>query len=224
MSKLPGITAVFYPKAIVNAFVVEADVPTLIDTGTPGGADKLLAAARAAGHEPRSIGRILVTHRHADHASNAAALAGLTGAEVHVSPVDAPFVTQGTEQPKPKVATLLGRALVPYVSLALPWRLDAVAAQADLTDGARIGPFRVLATPGHTAGHVSLLWEERGVLFTGDAAAHLTSVGPHPAADDPATARESFQRLAGEAFGAACFGHGRTIASGAGEAFRAAAS
>ena len=224
MSKLPGITEVFFPRAIVNAFVVEADVPTLIDTGTPGGAKRLLKAARAAGHEPHSIGRILLTHRHADHASNARELADATGAEIHVSTVDAPFVTQGTEQPKPRVATPLGRVLVPYVSVALPWALDAVDAQADLNEGARIGPFRVLETPGHTGGHVSLLWEERGVLFTGDAAAHLTAVGPHPASDDPELARASFQRLAGEAFDAACFGHGRSIASGAAAAFRAAAS
>lgn len=224
MSKLPGVTAVLYPKAVVNAFVVEADVPTLIDTGTPGGAQKLLAAARAAGHEPRSIGRILLTHRHADHASNAAALADLTGAEVHVSPADAPFVTQGTEQPRPKIATPLGRALLPYVKAALPWKLDAVAAQTDLTEGTRIGPFRVLETPGHTAGHVSLLWEERGILFTGDAAANLTALGPHPVADDIDTARVSFRRLAGEPFDAACFGHGRTIASAAAKAFGDAAN
>ena len=219
MSKLAGITEVFYPRAIVNAFVVEADVPTLVDTGTPGGASRLLDAARAAGHEPRSIGRILLTHRHADHASNAAELVATTGAEIHVSPADAPFLTQGTEQPKPKVATLLGRGLVPYVSVALPWKLSPVPAEDDLVDGARVGPFRVLATPGHTAGHVSLLWEERGVLFTGDAAANLTSVGPHPAADDPQTAQTSFRRLAGEPFEAACFGHGRTIASGAAARF-----
>lgn len=219
-SKLPGVTAVLFPKAVVNAFVVEADVPTLIDTGTPGGAKKLLDAARAAGHEPASIGRILLTHRHADHASNAAALAKLTQAEIHVSPVDAPFLTQGTEQPRPQVATPLGRALVPYVKAALPWKLEAVGATADLTEAARVGPFRVLETPGHTAGHVSLLWEERGILFTGDAAAHLTSLGPHPASDDPGLARTSFQRLAGESFEAACFGHGRTITTGAARAFR----
>ncbi len=224
MSKLDGVKEVFYPRAVVNAFVVEADVPTLIDTGTPGGAKRLLAAARAAGHEPQSIGRILLTHRHADHASNAAELAEATGAEVHVSPVDAPWVTQGIEQSKPKVATLLGRVLVPYVAVALPWKLRPVAAQTDLVEGARVGPFRVLETPGHTAGHVSLLWEERGILFTGDAAAHLTTIGPHPASDDPTTATASFERLAGETFEAACFGHGRAIASGAAQAFRAAAS
>ena len=221
MSKLAGVTEVLFPTAIVNAFVVAADVPTLIDTGTPGGASKLLDAARAAGHEPQSIGRIILTHRHADHASNAAELKAITGAEIHVSPTDAPFVREGLEQPKPKPATRLGYGLVPYVSVALPWKLPRAVATDDLVEGATVGPFRVLETPGHTAGHVSLLWEERGVLFTGDAAAHITTVGPHPASDDPERARQSYARLGREAFDAACFGHGRTIASGAAKAFAA---
>jgi glyoxylase-like metal-dependent hydrolase (beta-lactamase superfamily II) len=218
-----GITEILYPKAVVNAFLVDADVPTLVDTGTPGGAGKILTALRALGREPRDLGRILLTHRHADHAGSAAELAWATGAEVHVSPADAPYVRQGSEQPRPVAATTLGHAMVPYVKAALPWALDPVPqAQETLRDGATIGPFRVIGTPGHTAGHVSLLWTDRGVLFTGDAAARITDLGPHPVADDPATATASFRRLAELDFGAACFGHGRTIATGAAAAFRAA--
>ncbi|MDP9383670.1 MAG: MBL fold metallo-hydrolase [Actinomycetota bacterium] len=220
---IPGISAVLFPKAVVNAFVVLADVPTLIDTGTPGGAAKLLRAVEAAGVRPGDVGRILLTHRHADHVGNAAELARATGAEVHVSATDAAYVGEGREQPRPRPATPLGQALVPYVKVALPWRLDPVGVQPTLSDGATVGPFRVIDTPGHTAGHVSLLWDERGVLFTGDAAANLTRVGPHPASDDPDRARESFRRLAALEFDAACFGHGRSIASGARRRFEAAA-
>lgn len=221
---LPGVTELLFPKAVVNAFVVEADVLTVIDTGTPGGAGKVVHALRNAGHAPADVGRILITHRHADHAGNAAELARLTEASVHVSPVDAPFLREGREQPRPEAATPLGRLMVPYVKAALPWTLEPVAVEETLVEGATVGPFRVLETPGHTPGHVSLLWAERGILFTADAAAHITSVGPHPAADDPALARRSFERLAGEVFDTACFGHGRRLNSGAAAAFRAAAT
>lgn len=223
MASIPGITEHFFPRALVNAYVVDADVPTVIDAGTPGPRG-ILKAIRKAGFEPTDIGRILLTHRHADHASNAAALARLTGAAVHISPADAPFLTEGREQPRPKPATRMGQGLVPYVKIALPWALDRSPAQASLADDATVGPFRVIATPGHTAGHVSLLWEQRGVLFTGDAAANLTGVGPHPASDDPDVARQSFRRLADLDFEGACFGHGRTIASGAAAKFRSAAT
>jgi glyoxylase-like metal-dependent hydrolase (beta-lactamase superfamily II) len=218
---IPGVTAVLFPRAVVNAFIVRADVLTLVDTGTAGGTASIVAALRRLGHVPGDVGRIVVTHRHSDHAGNAAELARLTGAQVHVSPGDAPFVTAAREQPRPRVATPLGRLLVPYVERALPWTLEPAPAQETLVDGAAVGPFRVVATPGHTAGHVSLLWPERGILFTADAAANITGIGPHPAADDPAQARESFRRLADLAFDVACFGHGRTVTSGAAAAFRA---
>lgn len=213
--RIDGVTQVSFPRALVSAYIVSADVPTLIDTGTPGGTDKLLAALERAGVGRRELVRILLTHRHADHAGNAAELARATGAEVHVSPVDAPYVTDAREQPRPRAATPLGHLLVPYVKAALPWKLPPVKAQATLSDGASVGPFRVVATPGHTEGHVSLLWEERGLLFTGDAAANITAVGPHPAADDPDEARRSFARLRTLEFDSACFGHGRMIAAGA---------
>jgi glyoxylase-like metal-dependent hydrolase (beta-lactamase superfamily II) len=206
-----GVRAVLFPRAVVNAFLVEADVLTLIDTGTPGGAPRIRAALRDAGRAPGDLRRIVLTHRHSDHAGNAAELARLTGADVHVSPIEAPFVTGGAEQPRPRAATPLGRAMVPYVKVALPWRVDPVDAQQTLEDGAMVGPFRVVATPGHTAGHVSLLWEERRILFAGDAAAHITTLGPHPAADDPEMARASFGILAALPFDAACFGHGRAL-------------
>lgn len=220
---IAGVRELLFPRAAVNAYLVEADVLTLVDTGTPGGAAKVVAAVRGAGRDPRDVGRILLTHRHSDHAGSAAELARLTGAEIHASADDAGFLRDGREQPRVRAATPLGRALVPYVKVARPWRLGPMAVEPSLADGAAIGPFRVIATPGHTAGHVSLLWTERGILFTGDAAAHLTRVGPHPAADDPRRAQESFRRLAREDFEAACFGHGRTIAAGAAAAFRAVA-
>ena len=219
---LPGVTAIAFPRAIVTAYVVRADVPTLVDTGTPGGAGKVLGALRGLGLEPRDVGRILLTHRHADHAGNARELAQLTGAEVHVAPGAVPYVSDGREQPKPRAATPLGRLLVPYVSVALPWTLEPAPTQPTLVDGARVGPFRVVTSPGHTEDHVALVWEERAVLFTGDAAANVTGVGPHPAADDPELARRTFRGLVDTPFDAALFGHGQPVTSGAQARFRAA--
>lgn len=217
---LPGVLQVFFPRALVNAYVVRADVLTIVDTGTPGAAGKILAGLDRVGLRAVDVGRILLTHAHADHAGNAAELAAATGAAVHVSPGAAPFVSERREQPRPRPATPMGRGLVPYVKVALPWTLESVATEPSLVDGAQVGPFRVIDTPGHSAGHVSLLWEERGILFAGDAAANITAVGPHPAADDPALARATFRRLGEHRFGCACFGHGLALRERAAERFR----
>lgn len=218
---LDGVLELAFPRALVHAYLVRADVLTLIDTGTPGASDRVIRALRGTEHA-RDLGRIVLTHRHGDHAGNAAELARASGAEVLASPADAAYIRDGSDQPRPQPATRLGRVMVPYVKVALPWHVDPVPVREELTDGAQVGPFQIIATPGHTAGHVSVLWPERGILFAADAAANLTGVGPHPAADDPATARESFARLAELDFEAVCFGHGRAITRDAAAQFRAA--
>ncbi len=219
---VPDVAEALFPKALVHAFVVLADVPTLIDTGTPGTIGTVEAALQRIGLAWKDLGRIILTHAHADHAGNVAESVRRSGAEVHVSPDTAPYVNSGREQTRPRAATPLGRAMVPYVKVVLPWKVDPVEAQATLVDGAMIGPFRVLQTPGHQVGHVSLLWTQRGILFTGDAAANITRIGPHPAAEDPAGARESFRRLGNEDYGVALFGHGRAITSNAAQRIRSA--
>ncbi len=148
---MPDVVEVLFPKALVNAFVVEADVLTLIDTGTPGGVPAMLGAIRQLGRDPVEVERIILTHRHADHAANAAELAAITGAEVHVSPDDAPFVRDGLEQPRPKVATPLGHALVPYVKVALPWSLPPCHAGA--ADAGRRRPRRAVPCDRHPRPH-----------------------------------------------------------------------
>ena len=56
----------------------------------------------------------------------------------------------------------------------------------------------VLHTPGHSAGHISLLWAHAGgVLVVGDAAANHGALMPAPVAEDHALNEASLRRLAG---------------------------
>ena len=81
-----------------------------------------------------------------------------------------------------------------------------------------LGEMRVLHTPGHTPGSISLYLEERGVLFTGDV---LLSNGksfsralPLPGTDFKLY-RRSVERLSRLDFDVACVGHGKPIVGGA---------
>jgi glyoxylase-like metal-dependent hydrolase (beta-lactamase superfamily II) len=56
----------------VNAFLIEDDGLTLVDTGLPGSTATVFAALREAGKNPADIKRIILTHLHADHSGNAA--------------------------------------------------------------------------------------------------------------------------------------------------------
>lgn len=84
-------------------------------------------------------------------------------------------------------------------------RYRPVATVEPLIDNAALdapGHPRVLHTPGHTAGHCSLFFTDRGVLFTGDALVNFgyatgkRGLGLHRFNEDRAGAAASLERLA----------------------------
>ena len=73
---------------------------------------------------------------------------------------------------------------------------DRALNDGDVLDFA--GGLEVIHTPGHTAGHVSLLWKrDRGLLITGDAAANIMGLDYMLGCDDFTAGKASLARLAG---------------------------
>jgi glyoxylase-like metal-dependent hydrolase (beta-lactamase superfamily II) len=141
----------------VNAWLVrEDDGLTLIDT-TMKGAGKAIRAA--AGELGAPITRIVLTHAHGDHIGALDELAGaLPGAEVIISARDARLLSKDKSldpgEPQDKIAgSLPGAKTVPTRTV---------------THGDRIGSLEVIATPGHTPGHVALLDTRDQTVFCGD--------------------------------------------------------
>jgi glyoxylase-like metal-dependent hydrolase (beta-lactamase superfamily II) len=146
-----------------NIYLVRAsDGDTLIDPGPVGTAPLLLALDR---HGDFRLARVLLTHAHPAHAGSAARVARGTGVPVFVHAADAPFL-DGTREPLLPTGRRgqLMAALSRVVDLCPPvYRLDT------LEPGATIGDLTVIATPGHTPGHVCFLHQADGVLLSGDA-------------------------------------------------------
>ena len=76
-------------------------------------------------------------------------------------------------------------------------------------DGERVGPFTALATPGHSADSVCLLWER--VLFTGDTVLGKGSVFIAPGEGSLGTYLRSLERLLELDLEAICPGHGPVV-------------
>lgn len=208
----------------VNAFLIDDDGLTLIDTGVPGSADKILEAVRALGRQPSDIRRILVTHCHADHSGSLAALVRATGAPAYMHPEDAALVRTGKAGRPMKPVGLLGRIIVPLFMRGAPMIVEPAAVEHEVHDGDEL-PFasglRAVHVPGHCAGQLAFLWPRRGgVLFAADAAANMVRLGPSIVYEDVEQGKRSLRKLAALQFETACFGHGRAITSGAGERFR----
>ena len=88
----------------------------------------------------RMVEAIVITHCHWDHTGAAAALREATGAPVVASAIDAPFIT--CELPMPD-----------HTVRNTPCPVDRMVADGDVLRLAS-RDWRVIATPGHTAGGV----------------------------------------------------------------------
>jgi glyoxylase-like metal-dependent hydrolase (beta-lactamase superfamily II) len=149
------------------AFVEDDGSVTLVDCGLKRAPARIVAGLRAIGRHPGDVRRIVLTHAHADHAGGAADLAARTGAPVAAHETDATYVERG-EIPPYDPSLRAGRLMTRLSRGGFP----PVAVGERLTDGQVLdvaGGLRVVATPGHTPGHISLLHEPTATLITGDA-------------------------------------------------------
>ncbi|MET0697198.1 MAG: MBL fold metallo-hydrolase, partial [Acidimicrobiia bacterium] len=101
--------------------------------------------------------------------------------------------------------------------------IGSITAPRPLTpvgDGDRVFNLEIIATPGHTPGHVCVLDSTVGVLVAGDALSVQEGVvaGPNPSfTEDLDQAHESVRKLAGLQFGVLLVGHGDPIETNASE-------
>jgi glyoxylase-like metal-dependent hydrolase (beta-lactamase superfamily II) len=147
----------------VNAYLVEEDDGlTLIDTTIARSAGAILKAAGG-----REIKRIALTHAHVDHVGSLDELVEkLPGVEVFISTRDARFLA-GDKSLDPGEERGKLRGGYPEVKTRPTRTFEA---------GERIGSLEVLASPGHTPGHVSFLDTRDRTLYAGDVFSTLGGV------------------------------------------------
>jgi glyoxylase-like metal-dependent hydrolase (beta-lactamase superfamily II) len=137
----------------VNAYLVrEDDGLTLVDTTMGGATDDLIGAAEALG---APIVRIALTHGHGDHVGSVDALKERLGDSVQVL------------MPELDARIHAGEKIVEG-KLPGSWPTLKTTPDVRLNAGDRIGSLEVVASPGHTPGHVSFLDTRERALIAGD--------------------------------------------------------
>jgi len=142
----------------MNCYLVqEDDGLTLVDSTTSSPADDVALIAKQAGKELR---RIALTHAHGDHVGGVAGVrTRFPGVEVSISERDARLLAGDKTllQGEPKTE-------VKGYFVTVDWKPDRLLKRGD-----RIGSLEVVASPGHTPGHVAFIDVRDRSLIAGDA-------------------------------------------------------
>ena len=143
--------------AYVSAYIlVRGGDAAVVDVGYPGVADRIGAALAAAGTGWDRVRDVVITHAHGDHFGSLEDVADRAAfARLHVGAAD-------LEEIRNFVPIEPGRA-VAREAARFARRLQPVA------DGAEVLGMQVVATPGHTVGHVAVFDPDTAVLVAGDA-------------------------------------------------------
>jgi glyoxylase-like metal-dependent hydrolase (beta-lactamase superfamily II) len=213
-------------KNLINSFalVQEDGSVTLVDTGLKKAPARIVAGLAAIGKHPRDVTRIVLTHVHPDHAGGAAEMSRRTGAPVLVHGDDHDWARTGRIAGANDRSTLLGRLFARTGDA----RIEAFEPGPALTDGEVLpvsGGLRVVHTPGHSPGHVSLLVEPTGTLITGDALFNFpwmrrAKISPSFLCSDFAMTKRTAHRLGELEYEVAAFTHGPEITDRARETVR----
>ena len=142
----------------MNCYLVqEEDGLTLIDSTMSSPADDVEAIAKQLGKELR---RVALTHAHGDHVGGVSGVRQrFPGVEVSIAERDAPILAgdKGLLATEPQTE-------VKGFFVKVDWKPDRL-----LKPGDRVGSLEVIASPGHTPGHVAFLDVRDRSLIAGDA-------------------------------------------------------
>jgi glyoxylase-like metal-dependent hydrolase (beta-lactamase superfamily II) len=182
----------------VSAYVLyRAGEAAVVDTGVAGSEAAIEAALGEAGLGWGDVGHVILTHKHPDHQGSLEAIL----------------------EAAPGAAWYAGTGDMPAINAGRPGTA--------VEDGARVFDLEIVATPGHTPGHVAVLDPVSGVLVTGDAArGDGGAVGPpNPQfSEDIEMAFDSVRKMAGLDYEVILFGHGEPVLTGGTAAMAALAA
>jgi glyoxylase-like metal-dependent hydrolase (beta-lactamase superfamily II) len=194
------VTVTAVPGRGAKTYLVRGERTILIDTGNKGDAPRILAAIEASGARPEEVSLIVITHCHGDHTSNLAALKARTGAQVAVHRLEVDLLARG-ENAVVAGTSAVTRALIGLARMAGAGPGRGVEAEVVIDDELDLAEHgvagaRVVHTPGHTPGSVSVL-VAGGEAIVGDLVFGLGTlrVLQPPIASDLAAIRTSVRRV-----------------------------
>jgi glyoxylase-like metal-dependent hydrolase (beta-lactamase superfamily II) len=163
------------PVSFVNVyFLGRAGSPwVLVDTGIPGRASQIIAAAEARFGAGRAPEAIVLTHGHFDHAGSALHLAEIWNVPIYAHALEQPYLNGHSSYPPPDPT--IGGAIA-FLSRFMPSRPIDVSSRLRELEGHSVPgapDWEWISTPGHAPGHISLFRASDRAMLPGDAFATM---------------------------------------------------
>jgi glyoxylase-like metal-dependent hydrolase (beta-lactamase superfamily II) len=172
----PGVT--YMTALMANLHTI--DVPenagwVLVDTGVAGSGMVIKAAVHARyGADSKPL-CIVATHGHFDHAGSVEPLAREWNVPVYAHRLEMPYLTGKSSYPPPDPTVGGAMAQLSRFFRKKPYHISDRLLQVipDSMSLDELPGWRIIHTPGHTHGHISLFRESDRVLIAGDAVSTL---------------------------------------------------
>ncbi|MEF8874359.1 MAG: MBL fold metallo-hydrolase [Candidatus Thermoplasmatota archaeon] len=140
-----------------NVFLVESEKDFLVDAGM-GNSDRIMDLAEEVSVK---LDRLILTHRHVDHVGDARELSEGLNVPLYAPEKEAEALRSGDD--RTVLGSNFGKKIPP---------LDVKTLDED-----EYSNFRILHTPGHTEGSISLYHPNENILLSGDTVFSHGSVG-----------------------------------------------
>jgi len=198
----------------VNVILITEEELTLVDTGFRGSSAQIINFIHSLGRSVEEISLIIITHNHLDHVGGLTELRKLTKAKVTAHQAD--IVDILNQLPYPRVVQKTLR-IPPFSALRSvfsikPGEVDIQLAGDEVLKP--LGGLKVVHTPGHTPGSISLFSPQNKLLIVGDTLNKRRGILRLPlkmASTNLTQAIDSVKRMAQLDFDILCFGHGRPL-------------
>ncbi|MBI4813734.1 MAG: MBL fold metallo-hydrolase [Methanobacterium sp.] len=175
-------------ERFVYSYLIFGDEICLIDSGVSSSEKVIFDYLEKIGHAPEDISLMILTHSHPDHIGSAESIQRISGCEIAAHEGEKSWIEdvdlQFKERPVPNFHSLVEGSV----------QVDHVLEDMDVVELGRDINLKVIHTPGHSKGSISIHIPSERVLITGDA---VPIKGDLPIYDDFTGSIQSIKVLMG---------------------------
>ncbi len=196
------------PFGVNNCYVIQQKGMIMIDGAPPGKKKDFFRELGKFSIDPEAIKLMVITHGHPDHIGSAKDIKELTGAQIAMHEADAQCLETGNwkiHMTKAAKGNSWGWLMANLGHFIAPFMGDVPSTKVELhikDDGLPLNdygvPGKIVYTPGHTTGSLSVLLNS-GEAFVGDLAMNRLPMTRKPGlpilAEDIDRAKESWEEL-----------------------------